>query len=183
MCIIGTIFLIVCLIRAIRGQFTPRQHLGFEFAAWYWHFVDVVWLFLFVCIYVWGSWGGAAGKALRPWLGAARVIDWRRRSAAGPSVDPVRIEGARCRMIADYPPVPAVYRARRPVPALRRAANCSRVSSRWRRRCDVCGLDFTFADSGDGPAVFVTSSPAPVVVGLALFLDVPYEPPIWVHRL
>jgi cytochrome c oxidase subunit III len=55
--IIGTIFLIVCLIRANAGQFTPKQHLGFEFAAWYWHFVDVVWLFLFTCIYVWGSWG------------------------------------------------------------------------------------------------------------------------------
>ena len=63
--IIGTIFLIVCLIRAYAGQFTPRQHFGFEFAAWYWHFVDVVWLFLFVCIYVWGSWG-AAMEARRP---------------------------------------------------------------------------------------------------------------------
>jgi cytochrome c oxidase subunit III len=56
--IIGTIFLIVCLLRALAGQFTPQRHLGFEFAAWYWHFVDVVWLFLFSCIYVWGSWGG-----------------------------------------------------------------------------------------------------------------------------
>ena len=55
--VIGTIFLIVCLVRANAGQFTPQQHLGFEFAAWYWHFVDVVWLFLFSCIYVWGSWG------------------------------------------------------------------------------------------------------------------------------
>ncbi|WNO53384.1 cytochrome c oxidase subunit 3 [Stakelama saccharophila] len=55
--IIGTIFLIVCLIRAYRGDFTPRQHFGFEAAAWYWHFVDVVWLFLFVSIYVWGGWG------------------------------------------------------------------------------------------------------------------------------
>jgi cytochrome c oxidase subunit 3 len=61
--IIGTIFLIVCLIRAYRGHFTPTQHLGFEFAAWYWHFVDVVWLFLFACIYVWGAGdvGAAAG--------------------------------------------------------------------------------------------------------------------------
>ena len=55
--IVGTIFLIVCLIRAYRGDFTPRQHFGFEAAAWYWHFVDVVWLFLFVTIYVWGGWG------------------------------------------------------------------------------------------------------------------------------
>ena len=57
--LIGTIFLLACLIRVYVGQFTPRQHLGFEFAAWYWHFVDVVWLFLFACIYVWGSWGAA----------------------------------------------------------------------------------------------------------------------------
>lgn len=55
--IVGTIFLIVCLIRAINGQFTPSKHVGFEAAAWYWHFVDVVWLFLFVCVYWWG--GGA----------------------------------------------------------------------------------------------------------------------------
>jgi cytochrome c oxidase subunit 3 len=53
--IIGSIFLIVCLFRAMAGQFKPTQHLGFEFAAWYWHFVDVVWLFLFACIYVWGA--------------------------------------------------------------------------------------------------------------------------------
>ena len=55
--IIGTIFLAVCLIRAMMGQFTPEKHFGFEAAAWYWHFVDVVWLFLFFCIYVWGGWG------------------------------------------------------------------------------------------------------------------------------
>ncbi len=56
--LIGTIFLLVCLIRVYQGHFTPKQHLGFEFAAWYWHFVDVVWLFLFVSIYIWGNWGG-----------------------------------------------------------------------------------------------------------------------------
>jgi cytochrome c oxidase subunit 3 len=55
--LVGTIFLIVCLIRALRDSFTVEHHLGFEFAAWYWHFVDVVWLFLFASIYVWGSWG------------------------------------------------------------------------------------------------------------------------------
>lgn len=55
--IVGTIFLIVCQVRAYQGDFTPRQHFGFEAAAWYWHFVDVVWLFLFVTIYVWGGWG------------------------------------------------------------------------------------------------------------------------------
>ena len=53
--IIGTIFLFVCLLRAAKGHFTPKQHFGFEAAAWYWHFVDVVWLFLFAAIYVWGA--------------------------------------------------------------------------------------------------------------------------------
>lgn len=53
--IIGTIFLAVCLVRAKKGHFAKGQgHLGFEFAAWYWHFVDVVWLFLFVFLYVLG---------------------------------------------------------------------------------------------------------------------------------
>ena len=53
--IIGTIFLIVCWFRARDGQFTTSKHFGFEAAAWYWHFVDVVWLFLFVCVYIWGA--------------------------------------------------------------------------------------------------------------------------------
>ncbi|MEJ8473517.1 cytochrome c oxidase subunit 3 [Roseibium algae] len=53
--IVGTIFLAVCLFRALAGHFTKEQHFGFEAAAWYWHFVDVVWLFLFVAIYVWGA--------------------------------------------------------------------------------------------------------------------------------
>ncbi|MFV0297006.1 MAG: cytochrome c oxidase subunit 3 [Hyphomicrobiaceae bacterium] len=61
--IIGTIFLLVCLIRALRGAFTPQQHFGFEAAAWYWHFVDVVWLFLFACVYVWGGGSGAEAVA------------------------------------------------------------------------------------------------------------------------
>ncbi|MGQ0456431.1 MAG: cytochrome c oxidase subunit 3 [Hyphomicrobium sp.] len=64
--IIGTIFLFVCLMRALKGHFTPQQHFGFEAAAWYWHFVDVVWLFLFACIYVWG-----AGEIAQTAAGAA----------------------------------------------------------------------------------------------------------------
>lgn len=55
--LVGTIFLIVCLVRTYKGHFTPQQHFGFEAAAWYWHFVDVVWLFLFIIVYVWGGWG------------------------------------------------------------------------------------------------------------------------------
>ena len=53
--IVGTIFLAVCLFRALKGHFTPQQHFGFEAAAWYWHFVDVVWLFLFIVIYIIGA--------------------------------------------------------------------------------------------------------------------------------
>ena len=58
--VIGTIFLFVILLRALKGHFTPEHHFGFEAAAWYWHFVDVVWLFLFAAIYIWGA-GGAVG--------------------------------------------------------------------------------------------------------------------------
>ncbi len=53
--IVGTIFLTVILFRALAGHFNSKQHFGFEAAAWYWHFVDVVWLFLFSCIYVWAA--------------------------------------------------------------------------------------------------------------------------------
>ena len=53
--VIGTIFLAVCLLRLLAGHFTPEKHFGFEAAAWYWHFVDVVWLFLFAAVYWWGA--------------------------------------------------------------------------------------------------------------------------------
>lgn len=53
--IIGTTFLAVCLYRLSSYQFSYSHHFGFEAAAWYWHFVDVVWLFLFISIYWWGS--------------------------------------------------------------------------------------------------------------------------------
>lgn len=53
--IMGTLFLIVCLIRHLLKHFSNQHHFGFEAAAWYWHFVDVVWLFLYVSIYWWGN--------------------------------------------------------------------------------------------------------------------------------
>nr|YP_010167694.1 cytochrome c oxidase subunit III [Anthocharis scolymus]QRW37678.1 cytochrome c oxidase subunit 3 [Anthocharis scolymus] len=53
--IIGTIFLLTCFIRLINNHFSSTHHFGFEAAAWYWHFVDVVWLFLYISIYWWGN--------------------------------------------------------------------------------------------------------------------------------
>nr|WKU84033.1 cytochrome c oxidase subunit III [Ocyptamus dimidiatus] len=53
--LIGTTFLLVCLIRHLNNHFSKNHHFGFEAAAWYWHFVDIVWLFLYVSIYWWGS--------------------------------------------------------------------------------------------------------------------------------
>nr|QWB85773.1 cytochrome c oxidase subunit III [Phlyctenosis sp. N135] len=53
--IIGTTFLMICLIRHLLNHFSSAHHFGFEAAAWYWHFVDVVWLFLYISIYWWGS--------------------------------------------------------------------------------------------------------------------------------
>nr|AYW52303.1 cytochrome c oxidase subunit 3 [Agrilinae sp. 1 ACP-2013] len=53
--IIGTTFLLICLMRHVNNHFSQTHHFGFEAAAWYWHFVDVVWLFLYISIYWWGS--------------------------------------------------------------------------------------------------------------------------------
>ena len=53
--LIGSSFLFICLIRVFGHHFSTGHHFGFEAAAWYWHFVDVVWLFLYLCIYWWGS--------------------------------------------------------------------------------------------------------------------------------
>nr|ALO76854.1 cytochrome c oxidase subunit 3 [Timarcha goettingensis] len=53
--LIGTTFLTICLIRHFKIHFSTLHHFGFEAAAWYWHFVDVVWLFLYISIYWWGS--------------------------------------------------------------------------------------------------------------------------------
>jgi cytochrome c oxidase subunit 3 len=51
----GTTFLLICLIRIILWHFSSGHHFGFEAAAWYWHFVDVVWICLYLCIYWWGA--------------------------------------------------------------------------------------------------------------------------------
>nr|YP_008757548.1 cytochrome c oxidase subunit III [Brachyrhynchus hsiaoi]ADQ64012.1 cytochrome c oxidase subunit III [Brachyrhynchus hsiaoi] len=53
--IMGTTFLSMCLLRHLRCHFSSMHHFGFEAAAWYWHFVDVVWLFLYILVYWWGS--------------------------------------------------------------------------------------------------------------------------------
>jgi len=53
--IVGTLFILVGFYRTLAGHFTTTHHLGFEFAVWYWHFVDVVWLFVFSFVYFWGS--------------------------------------------------------------------------------------------------------------------------------
>lgn len=60
--IIGSTFLIVCFLRQLKYHFTSSHHFGFEAAAWYWHFVDVVWLFLYVSIYWWGSYSLSINK-------------------------------------------------------------------------------------------------------------------------
>ena len=48
---VGAIMLIVILFRCLEGHFTPEHHFAFEGVAWYWHFVDVVWLGLFIFVY------------------------------------------------------------------------------------------------------------------------------------
>nr|YP_009995303.1 cytochrome c oxidase subunit III [Ochthebius minoicus]QNP09706.1 cytochrome c oxidase subunit 3 [Ochthebius minoicus] len=53
--IIGTTFLMICYFRHTNNHFSSIHHFGFEAAAWYWHFVDVIWLFLYISIYWWGS--------------------------------------------------------------------------------------------------------------------------------
>nr|QNV49142.1 cytochrome c oxidase subunit 3 [Drino sp. PH-2020] len=53
--IIGTTFLFICLMRHMNNHFSKNHHFGFEAAAWYWHFVDIVWLFLYISIYWWGN--------------------------------------------------------------------------------------------------------------------------------
>ena len=81
---IGTVFLVVCWFRAKKGHFTPDRHFGFEAAAWYWHFVDVVWLFLFIAIYCWGNLGGVNHEA----LAHARAVQPAGNSVEAPAETP-----------------------------------------------------------------------------------------------
>jgi len=53
--LVGRLFLLICLTRIIKSHFSSLHHFGFEASAWYWHFVDVVWICLYICIYWWGS--------------------------------------------------------------------------------------------------------------------------------
>ena len=105
--IIGSTFLIVCLIRAYLGHFTPTQHLGFEFAAWYWHFVDVVWLFLFACIYVWGAGGEGAAiarrRALKPAHAPSLLPDVEERRLVA-----VRLEAFAAPILPDAQRIPGL---------------------------------------------------------------------------
>lgn len=68
---VGTVFLFVCWRRAKKGHFTADRHFGFEAAAWYWHFVDVVWLFLFIAVYWWGNVAGVDHTGFYPAVEAA----------------------------------------------------------------------------------------------------------------
>lgn len=54
--IVGVSFLLVCFIRLLKRHYLKNHYLSFAFAIWYWHFVDVVWIFLFITVYCWGSW-------------------------------------------------------------------------------------------------------------------------------
>ena len=123
--IVGTIFLIVCLFRAMR-RVHARHHFGFEAAAWYWHFVDVVWLFLFFCIYWWGS-----GNAPTPATERHEAYDRNRRALPGGSSS-----GARWPMAAPSP-IDVALRGAAPLragPAVPRLLTIV-------ERCPVCGLD------------------------------------------
>jgi uncharacterized protein (DUF983 family) len=84
---------------------------------------------------------------------------------------------------ADYPPLPPTATGMRG-----RCPRCGegRLFSGLlgiQPRCQVCGLDFAFIDSGDGPAVFVIMIVGFIVVGLALFVEFTFAPPYWLHAL
>ena len=124
--IIGTIFLIVCLLRAYKGHFTPRQHFGFEAAAWYWHFVDVVWLFLFVRRSTSGA-AGARRLRMSRWPDSSEPSTRAARASRGcPFRSVPAVRGARRCSMADP--------LRRQLPRLRARFRRSSTSATGRRR-------------------------------------------------
>ena len=54
--LVGASFIAICFIRLLKRHFITNHYLGFIFAVWYWHFVDAVWILLFLSVYCWGSW-------------------------------------------------------------------------------------------------------------------------------
>jgi cytochrome c oxidase subunit 3 len=70
--IVGTSFLLVCFLRQILNHFSSYHHFGFEAAAWYWHFVDVVWLFLYSFLYWWGR--CLMSMCVYGWLPISRLV-------------------------------------------------------------------------------------------------------------
>ena len=194
--LVGTVFLLVCLFRAYAGHFTPTQHLGFEFAAWYWHFVDVVWLFLFICIYVWfrGAEAVGARRALiadslcykgrpcgRPFFFPSPLWGrWRAKRADEGSVSaekPLTRPRSRCTLSHkgrgeedDERTAHLTESALRGI-----ACRCPRCGKGklyagfidLRPNCEACGLDYAFIDAGDGPAIFIIMIAGAIVVGAA----------------
>ena len=135
------------------------HHFGFEAAAWYWHFVDVVWLFLFVCIYV-----GGGGSRRRYARALSMPGGWRTRPRARsyPRFSPFAT-GLACRC-------PRCGRGRLFTGLPQRAPSAARPAASTLRK----------ADSGDGPAVFLIFILGAFVVSLALWVEVAFEPPLWV---
>ena len=172
--LIGTIFLTVCLFRALAGHFKPEHHFGFEAAAWYWHFVDVVWLFLFACIYVWGA--GHARRALI--FSPGGLLRGGRRCSPSEEASIVSQEPY-------YAPCVASFAAGMQADGARAAASgklfagyhdaCQERCNRLRSRLSPSPTP------GDGPAVFIILIVGFIVVGLALWVEIAYKPDYWVH--
>ena len=170
--LIGTTFLIVCLIRAYLGHFTPTQHLGFEFCRLVLALRRrglAVPVRLHLCL-------GRGRRCARrtSGVGHRRSNDEGAAAMAAPFACARRVPRLRLRM-ADHDHSlrhadPA--RSCRPLSALRRGQAVRRLPARSRRAASSCGLDFSFADSADGPAFFVMSFSGFVVVFAALAVEV-----------
>ncbi len=170
--IIGTIFLLVCWFRARAGHFRPDHHFGFEAAAWYWHFVDVVWLFLFICIYWWGSVGAPSanseafsGKVATgsPPKNAEKETMVRRIGSP-----PVSVLAAALAL-----PLSALRRGQ----ALQRSADGGAALRRLRPRSRRAGCGRRARRSS---SMLILGA---LVVGLAILVEIEFAPPLWVHLL